>query len=87
MKHFDCKNYIHLDCEKGICALSKAILPIDGEGSQACPSFVPAPKCGCCAHFHNADDKGMGTCTAFEKHNWAYASCGAGGCERFEQMQ
>lgn len=84
MKHIDCKNYIYLDCEKGMCALSKAVLPIDGEGSQACPAFVPAPKCGCCAHFQKGD-KGLGTCTAFDKHSWAYASCGASGCDRYEQ--
>lgn len=37
MKHNNCVNYINLDCEKGMCALSKVIVPIDGEGSDACP--------------------------------------------------
>jgi hypothetical protein len=50
MTHFDCKNYIHLDCEKGMCTLTKAYVPVDGEGSQACPKFVQAQKCGNCAN-------------------------------------
>ncbi len=86
MKHIDCKNYVHLDCEKGMCALSKAMLPIDGEGSDACPMFVPMERCGCCACFKEADKYGIGTCVGFEKENWAYSSCGATGCEHF-QMQ
>lgn len=67
MKHIDCKNYIYLDCEKGMCALSKAILPIDGKGSDACPRFVTAEKCGCCLHFTNPDSHNLGTCNGFEK--------------------
>ena len=39
MKHCECANFLHLDCEKGMCALSKMIVPIDGEGSEACPRF------------------------------------------------
>jgi hypothetical protein len=27
MRHYDCKNYINLDCEKGMCALSKGLVP------------------------------------------------------------
>lgn len=46
MKHVQCVNYINLDCEKGMCALSKQIVPIDGEGSGACPNFKAAPVCG-----------------------------------------
>lgn len=84
MKHIDCKNYIFLDCEKGMCALSKMMLPIDGKGSEACQRFVMAEKCGCCANFINSDEHGLGTCTGFEKQNWAYASCGAAGCEHFK---
>lgn len=84
MKHIDCKNYTYLDCEKGMCALSKMVLPIDGEGSDACPRFVPAEKCAYCTHFENPDTQGVGTCTGFEKKNWAYASCGAAGCEHFK---
>ena len=34
MRHYDCKNYINLDCEKGLCALTKGMVPIDGEGSE-----------------------------------------------------
>ena len=37
MRHYDCINYINLDCEKGMCALDKVIVPIDGEGSEGCP--------------------------------------------------
>ena len=84
MKHIDCKNYIYLDCEKGMCALSKSILPIDGEGSDACSRFVMAEKCGCCVHFVNPDSHNVGTCKGFEKENWTYASCGATSCEHFK---
>ena len=84
MNHIDCKNYVHLDCEKGMCALSKVILPIDGEGSNACSKFVPAERCACCACFKDHDKYGIGTCTGFEKENWAYSSCGATGCEHFQ---
>ncbi|MDY6029141.1 MAG: 4-hydroxyphenylacetate decarboxylase small subunit [Acidaminococcaceae bacterium] len=83
MKHIDCKNYIHLDCEKGMCALSKNIVYIDGEGSDACPMFVQAEKCSCCSFFKDADKYGIGTCTGFDKENWAYGTCGASSCERF----
>lgn len=84
MKHIDCKNYTYLDCEKGLCALSKMMLPIDGEGSEACPRFVQAEKCGCCKHFLNPNSRGIGTCAGFEKENWTYATCGASTCEHFE---
>ncbi len=83
MKHYDCKNYVHLDCEKGMCALSKMIVPIDGEGSDACPMFTPAEKCACCKFFADPDKYGIGTCSGFEAPNWAYASCGASCCEHF----
>lgn len=85
MKHIDCKNYIHLDCEKGMCALTKVLLPIDGDGSDACPKFVQAPKCGCCLNFHDPDKYGIGTCKGLSKENWAFASCGAYGCDGFKQ--
>lgn len=67
-----------------MCALSKMMLPIDGKGSEACPRFVMAEKCGCCANFADCDEHGLGTCTGFEKKNWTYASCGAAGCEHFK---
>ena len=74
MKHVDCVNYINLDCEKG-------------EGSEACPMFKAAPKCGNCACFQGADDHGIGTCTGFEKENWSYANCGAFCCEHYKAVQ
>lgn len=84
MKHYQCKNYINLDCEKGMCALSKAIVPIDGEGSDACPMFQAAAKCGNCANFVNPDKYGIGTCKGFEKENWAFSTCGAFGCDNYK---
>ena len=71
MKHNNCVNYINLDCEKGMCALSKVIVPIDGEGSDACPTFEAAPACG--------------TCKGFCKENWAYSTCGAFSCENYKK--
>lgn len=84
MKHYDCKNYTHLDCEKGMCALAKVIVPITGEGSDACPMFVQAPKCGCCKNFVDPDKYGIGTCKGLEKEDWAYATCGATNCKGFK---
>lgn len=84
MKHVDCVNYIHLDCEKGMCAFTKGIVPIDGEGSEACEKYEEAKKCGNCKCFQNPDKYGIGTCTGFEKENWAYASCGAFCCEQYK---
>lgn len=84
MKHVDCVNYINLDCEKGMCALSKQIVPIDGAGSDACPRYEAAPKCKNCACFEASDKYGIGTCTGFEKENWAYAGCGAFCCEKYQ---
>ena len=84
MKHFDCKNFVHLDCEKGMCALSKMVVPIEGNGSEACPKFIQAEKCGVCVHFANPDKYGIGICNGFEKENWAYNTCGATGCEKFK---
>jgi 4-hydroxyphenylacetate decarboxylase small subunit len=85
MKHYDCKNYINLDCEKGQCALTKSIVPIDGEGSDACPKFSQAEKCGVCKNFADPDKYGVGTCKGFVKENWAYATCGAFACEKFSK--
>ena len=84
-RHFDCMNYVNLDCEKGMCALTKAIVPIDGSGSEGCPKFELAPKCGNCLKFQNPDDHGIGTCSGFEKEDWAFASCGAFSCEKYEK--
>lgn len=84
MKHIDCKNYINLDCEKGMCAISKMLVPIDGEGSDGCAAFIAAPKCGNCSNFVNPDNYGIGTCKGLEKENWAYATCGAFGCEGYK---
>ena len=96
MRHFDCINYINLDCEKGMCALDKVIVPIDklytsyplfiaidGEGSEGCPRFEAAPKCGNCKNFSDPDKYGIGTCSGYEKENWAYATCGAYSCEKY----
>lgn len=79
-KHDECLYYIELDCEKGICGCSKAMVPLDGEGSKACPHFAPMPKCGNCKNFHDPDKYGVGLCTGLEKDDWAYASCGAQFC-------
>lgn len=84
MKHTDCKNYINLDCEKGMCAITKSIVPIDGERSEACSNFVMGEKCGFCKNFVNPDKYGVGVCTGFQKENWAYETCGAFGCEHFD---
>lgn len=83
MKHFDCKNYINLDCEKGICALCKAVVQIDGEGSEACKGFTPAEKCGICVHFVEPDKYGIGTCRGLGKADWAYASMNACTCSGY----
>jgi 4-hydroxyphenylacetate decarboxylase small subunit len=84
MRHIDCKNYINLDCEKGLCALDKAMVPIDGEGSEGCKRFAPAEKCGICRHFSEPDKHGIGTCRGLAKPNWAYATMNAVTCTAFK---
>ncbi|MEG0813937.1 MAG: 4-hydroxyphenylacetate decarboxylase small subunit [Clostridium sp.] len=84
MIHRECVNYINLDCEKGMCAISKSIVPIDLEGSEACEAFSAAPVCGNCRHFCEADKYGIGICKGFEKENWAYETCGAFTCEQYQ---
>jgi 4-hydroxyphenylacetate decarboxylase small subunit len=83
MRHYDCKNYINLDCEKGMCALSKAMVFIDEEQQAACPKFVVAEKCGVCKNFQSMDTQGIGICIGFEKENWTYSSCGASTCKGY----
>ena len=85
MKHCECANYLSLDCEKGMCALDKTIVPIDGEGSDACPRFKEGFLCKNCAHFTDADKYGIGNCSGFEKENWTYALNGSFCCERYQQ--
>jgi 4-hydroxyphenylacetate decarboxylase small subunit len=84
MCHYDCKNYINLDCEKGLCALTKLMVPIDGEGSEACASLKLAEKCGNCKKFLSPDKYGLGTCTGLAKENWAYSTCGASTCSGYQ---
>ena len=84
MRHINCKNYINLDCEKGMCARCKSIVPIDGEGSEGCSEFRAADKCGSCKNFSNPDKYGIGTCTGLEKENWSYATMGAFTCSGYK---
>lgn len=85
MKHNDCANFLSLDCEKGMCAIYKKIVPIDGEGSDACSAFALGSHCATCANFSNPDSYGIGTCSGFEKENWTYAQNGAFCCEQYQQ--
>ena len=45
MKHYECKHFLALDCEKGMCAVSRMIVPLDGEGSDACPNLECGKLC------------------------------------------
>ena len=74
---------MNIDCEKGMCAIFKAVVPIDGKGSEACPNFKPAEKCGNCKFFCDPDKYGMGTCKGMKKEFWAYATCGASTCSGY----
>lgn len=84
MKHQDCANFLNLDCEKGMCALSKMIVPLDGEGSDACGNFKKGFHCGNCVCFSDPDKYGIGTCSGFEKENWTYSQNGSFCCEKFQ---
>lgn len=86
MKYFDSKNYIHLDCEKGMDAVTKKIVPIDGEGSTCPDDYEAAQKCGNCANFREPDKYGIGACKGFAKEYWAYATCGAFACEGYKKQ-
>lgn len=81
MKHNNCVNYINLDCEKGMCALSKVIVPIDGEEAMPARSMKQLRLAGNCQNFENPDKYGIGTCKGFCKENWAYSTCGVFSCE------
>lgn len=70
-----------------MCAIRKEMVMIDGEGSMACPDFQEAKFCSNCEYFVNPDKYGIGTCLGYEKENWAYASCGAFGCEKYRKKQ
>ncbi|MCY1712971.1 4-hydroxyphenylacetate decarboxylase small subunit [Caproiciproducens galactitolivorans] len=84
MRHYDCKNYINLDCEKGMCARCKAVVPIDGKGSEACPAFKPVERCENCKNFSEPDKYGIGKCTGLEKENWAYSTMCACTCTGYK---
>lgn len=85
MKHFECANFLHLDCEKGMCAKYKMMVPMDGTDSDACSMFEEGFMCRFCKHFTPTDKYGIGICNGFEKENWAYAQCGAFSCEKFKR--
>ena len=86
MKHYECANYLHLDCEKGMCAITKMIVPSDGEGSDAWLNFKPGFMCQFCKNFSEPDKYGIGTCKGYDTENWAYGQCGAFSCEHFEKQ-
>ena len=86
MKHSDCKYFLNLDCEKGMCARSGQLVKLDGEGSDVCPNFVAGKLCKFCKNYTNPDEYGIGTCVGFEVEDWCYAECGASACEHFEQV-
>jgi hypothetical protein len=65
--------------------MHKIVVPIDGEGSDACPSFEQGFMCQFCEHFTAPDKYGIGTCEGFETNDWAYAQCGAFSCENFDR--
>lgn len=85
MKHTDCAYFLNLDCEKGMCAIKKVIIPIDGEGSDSCGDFKLGFSCATCNNFSDADKYGIGTCSGFEKDNWTYAQNGAFCCPSYQQ--
>lgn len=85
MKHCECVHFLNLDCDKGMCAIKKEIVMIDGSDSIACKMFEPAKLCSNCKNFSDPDKHGIGVCTGYEKESWAYATCGAFGCEKYER--
>jgi hypothetical protein len=68
-----------------MCAISKKIVPLDGEGSDACSNYREGFHCANCVNFSNPDKYGIGTCSGFERENWAYAQNGAFCCEHYSQ--
>jgi len=83
LKHKNCIHFLNLDCEKGMCAIKKEIIVIDGPEGEACEMFEEAKFCSNCKNFSEADKYGIGECSGFDIKNWAYASCGAFGCEKY----
>lgn len=84
LKHCDCVHFLNLDCEKGMCSIRKEMIMIDGSESGVCEMFEAAKFCSNCINFSEPDKYGIGVCRGFEKENWAYATCGAFGCEKYQ---
>ena len=84
-KHCDCMYYLNLDVEKGMCALTKQFVRLDGEGSETCPNFTEGKLCKFCKNYKDPDQYGIATCVGFETEDWCYAECGASYCENFER--
>ena len=60
--HRDCRNFAPVDVAKGICHLSKKVIPADGD---QCQNFDQIPKCRWCQNFKaDPDTVEIGTCEA-----------------------
>jgi hypothetical protein len=79
--HMHCRNYAPIDAIKGVCHVSKEIVPADG---AACPSFDRLPRCSECEHYLPSDEQYLGICQATEGRPMTYPDLTAVTCEWFE---
>jgi 4-hydroxyphenylacetate decarboxylase small subunit len=81
-KHQDCRNYIPIDVEKGICNALQTEVPASMDG---CPNYIMMPKCKNCGNFQSVQEDGLGECAGFNKSYWAYADLRSTQCEGYLQ--
>ncbi|MCX5783007.1 MAG: 4-hydroxyphenylacetate decarboxylase small subunit [Elusimicrobia bacterium] len=78
MVHRDCKNYAPVDVVKGICHLSKNLVPSDG---KKCAKYIKLPKCKHCRNYiSDKAVKDIGTCKASKNKFMAYADMASAAC-------
>ncbi len=79
--HNDCRNFAPLDVIKGICHLSKQVVPAD---EPNCDAFDKMPKCRHCLHYTSADKEFTGTCGAVPTKPMTYPDLCGLQCEHFQ---
>jgi 4-hydroxyphenylacetate decarboxylase small subunit len=79
-RHTDCRNYIPVDVQLGICNRLKTQVPASME---ACPQMELLPKCANCKNFSNVNDRNIGDCNGFKEPYWSYADLRAIKCDGY----
>ena len=83
-KNADCRNYAPVDVAKGICHITKQLVPADGE---SCERFNKLPKCKFCQQYIAGTEQYLGVCAAEESQLMTYPDLIAITCEWFAWMK